>query len=51
MPHTIWTVTAYLLMTFISDRKSTVHNGGVEIEALWVPLTSRLDIRKPPSNY
>jgi len=34
MPHTIWTVTENLLMTFISDRKSAVHNGGVETDAL-----------------
>lgn len=34
MPHTIWTVTANLLMIFNSERKSTVHNGGVERDAL-----------------
>jgi len=34
MPHTIWTVTANLLMIFISERKSSVHNGGVETDAL-----------------
>jgi len=34
MPQTIWTVTANLLIIFISDRKSTVHIGGLETDAL-----------------